>query len=159
MNEPLDLPPNTQTVIPHLVCQNAAEMITFCHQAFGAEEMMRLLTPDGRIMHAAIGIGDCTVMLVDEFPEQCSESRGPKALHGSPVTIHVYVADVDATVDRAVAAGATVTLPVQDMFWGDRYGQFEDPQGHRWSVATPQRKVDPSQLQQMVTQMFSAPSS
>lgn len=122
------------TVTPHLVCAGAAKAIEFYKKAFGAEEAMRFEGPDGRLWHGAVRIGDSTVMLVDEAPEW--KSLGPKALKGSPVTIHLNVPDVDAVVARAVKAGAKVTMPVSDAFWGDRYGQLEDPFGHRWSVAT-----------------------
>ncbi len=102
-------------------------------------------------MHAQIRIGDSTVMLVDEFPDW--NSFGPKALKGTPVTIHLYVDNVDAFVRRAVEAGAHLTMPVEDMFWGDRYGQIEDPFGHRWSVATRVRDVSPEELQQGAQKM------
>src|SRR2546422_8561515 len=114
-------------------------------KAFGATEKARLPGPDGRLMHAAVRIGDSTVMLVDEMPEW--GALGPKALKGSPVTIHLYVDDVDAVVARAVKAGAKVTMPVADQFWGDRYGQLEDPFGHRWSVGTHVRDVSPQEMQ------------
>ena len=136
------LPAGVHTVTPHLVVEGAARAIEFYKQAFGAQEQSRLPRPgDGKLMHASIRIGDSTVMLVDDFPEY--GSHGPRALKGSPVTIHLYVDDVDAVVARAVQAGARVTMPVADQFWGDRYGQLEDPFGHRWSVATHVRDVDP----------------
>ncbi|MCC7252426.1 MAG: VOC family protein [Hyphomicrobium sp.] len=122
------------TVTPHLVCAGAAKAIDFYKKAFAAEEIMRLEGPDGSLWHASITIGGSPVMLVDEFPGM--GSLGPKALKGTPVTIHLNVPDVDAFVERAVKAGATVVMPVGDAFWGDRYGQIEDPFGHRWSVAT-----------------------
>lgn len=120
---------------PHLVCDGAADAIEFYKQAFGAEEMMRLAGPDGRIMHAAILVDGAVVMLVDEMKEM--GALGPNALGGSPVTLHLHVANADAAIDRAAKAGATVTLPAQDAFWGDRYGQITDPWGHNWSVAHP----------------------
>ena len=101
-------------------------------------------------MHAMIRIGDSAVMLVDEMPEW--GALGPKALKGSPVTIHLYVEDVDAFVARAVKAGAKVTMPVADMFWGDRYGKIEDPFGHHWSVATHVRDVSMEEAQQAMQQ-------
>lgn len=122
------------TVSPHLVCAGAAEAIDFYKAAFAAEEMVRLQGPDGKLMHACLMICGSTVMLVDENPAW--GMLGPKALKGSPVTVHLFVADVDAFVARAVEAGATVAMPVADMFWGDRYGVIVDPFGHRWSVAT-----------------------
>ncbi len=118
---------------------------TFYKQAFGAVELGRLPGPQGKLMHAMLRIGDSAVMLVDEFPD--FGSFGPKSLKGSPVTIHLYVEDVDATVKRAVAAGAKITMPVDDMFWGDRYGKIEDPFGHHWSIATHIRDVSPEEMQ------------
>jgi len=142
MSRAKPLPAGVHTVTPHLVVEGAARAIEFYRQAFGAREESRLARPgDGKLMHASIRIGDSTVMLCDDFPEH--GSRGPQSLQGSPVTIHLYVADVDAVVARAAQAGATVTMPVADMFWGDRYGQLVDPFGHRWSVATHVRDVDP----------------
>ncbi len=106
------------TVTPHLVCSSAAKAIDFYKAAFGAEEDMRLAGPDGSLWHACVTIGNSAVMLVDEFPGM--GSLGPKALKGTPVTIHLNVPNVDAVVEQAVAAGAKVIMPVADMFWGDR---------------------------------------
>jgi len=127
------------TVTPHLVCAGAAEAIRFYAEAFGASELTRLPGPDGRLMHAMLQLGDSKIMVVDEMPEW--GVLGPRALKGSPVTLHLFVADVDAAVARAVDAGARVTMPVADMFWGDRYGKVEDPFGHQWSLATHLRDV------------------
>lgn len=138
------IPAGMTAVTPHLVCADAAKAIDFYVRAFGAAEHGRLTGPDGRLWHALITIGGAAVMLVDEFPEM--GSVGPLALKGSPVTIHLYVEDVDAAVERAVAAGARATMPVADVFWGDRYGQLEDPFGHRWSVATHVRDVSPEEI-------------
>lgn len=126
--------PKLGSVTPHIVCAGAADAIAFYKKAFGAEEMMRLAMPEGRLMHACIRIGNSYVMLVDEMPEW--QSLGPNALKGTPVSIHLMVDDVDAMFAQAVAAGAEVMMPVADMFWGDRYGQVKDPFGHRWSIAT-----------------------
>ncbi|HSY53599.1 MAG TPA: VOC family protein [Opitutaceae bacterium] len=141
------------TVTPHLVCAGAADAIEFYKKAFGAAEMMRLPSPQGKLMHASVRIGDSIVMLVDESPEW--GSLGPKSLKGSPVTIHLSVPDVDATVTQAVKAGAKITMPVQDMFWGDRYGQIEDPFGHRWSVATHIRDMSPEEIKKAAARMCS----
>jgi uncharacterized glyoxalase superfamily protein PhnB len=138
------IPAGMTAVTPHLVCRDAAAAISFYKQAFGAVERARLPGPDGLLMHAQIDIGGAAVMLVDEFPNQGAHS--PQALNGSPVTLHLYVADVDATVAQAVAAGARITMPVADMFWGDRYGRLEDPFGHQWSVATHIRDVGPQEI-------------
>lgn len=140
------IPDGMHTLTPHLVCAGAADAIEFYKKAFNAVEMVRLPGPQGKLMHAMIKIGDSALMLVDEMPE-CG-ALGPKSLKGSPVTIHLYVADADACVARAVAAGAKVTMPLQDMFWGDRYGQLEDPFGHHWSVATHIRDMSTEEIRQ-----------
>lgn len=138
------IPQGMTAITPHLVCRDAAAAIDFYRKAFGAVEQGRLPGPDGKLMHAAITIGGAALMLVDEFPGQGMPS--PQSLGGSPVTIHLYVADVDATVAQAVAAGASVTMPVADMFWGDRYGRLVDPFGHQWSVATHVRDVGAEEI-------------
>jgi PhnB protein len=145
------IPEGMHTVTPHLVCAGAGDAIDFYKKAFGATETSRMPGPGGKLMHASIRIGDSAVMLVDEMPEW--GSLGPKALKGSPVVIHLYVDDVDAFTARAAAAGAKITMPVADMFWGDRYGQLEDPFGHRWSVATHVRDVSPADMQQAMQKM------
>ena len=143
-----------QAVTPHLVCAGAAKAIEFYKKAFGAVERMRLPGKDGRLMHGAIEIGGATVMLVDEMPEWGALS--PKALKGTPVTIHLYVDDVDAFFQRAVEAGATVKMPVADMFWGDRYGVIVDPFGHNWSIATHLRDMTADEIQRAMKQMPSS---
>jgi PhnB protein len=140
------VPEGMHTVTPHLTCAGAADAIDFYKRAFNAQEMARLKGPDGKLMHGMIRIGDSTVMLVDEYPD--FGSFGPKSLKGSPVTIHLYVEDVDAFVQRAVDAGAKVTMPLADMFWGDRYCRLEDPFGHHWSVATHIRDATPEEMQE-----------
>jgi PhnB protein len=139
------IPEGMHSLTPHLICAGAAEAIEFYKKAFNAVECMRLPGPNGRLMHASLKIGDSTLMLVDEMPEH--GALGPKALKGTSVFVHLYVENADATVERAVAAGAKVTMPVADMFWGDRYGQLEDPFGHKWSVATHVRDVKPEDMQ------------
>jgi uncharacterized glyoxalase superfamily protein PhnB len=145
------IPDGMRSVTPHLVCAGAADAIEFYKKAFNATEMMRMPGPDGKLMHGCVKIGDSMIFLVDEMPEW--GSLGPKALKGTPVTIHLQVEDVDAFVKRATEAGAKVTMDVQDMFWGDRYGQLEDPFGHRWSVATHVRDVSPEEMQQAMRNM------
>src|SRR5512140_1958253 len=140
------IPNDMHSVTPHLVCAGATDAIEFYKKAFNATEAGRLAGPQGKLMHAMIRIGDSCVMLVDEFPEM--GALGPKALKGSPVTIHLYVDDVDAVVKRAVAAGAKITMPVDDMFWGDRYGRLEDPFGHHWSVATHTHDMSVEEMKQ-----------
>ena len=129
----------TPSLTPHLVCDGAAEAIDFYIEAFGAEELIRMPAPNGRLMHAAISIDGSMLMLVDEMKEHGVLS--PSSLGGSPVTLHLNVANADASIERAVAAGATVTLPAHDAFWGDRYGQIRDPFGHSWSIAHPLRET------------------
>jgi uncharacterized glyoxalase superfamily protein PhnB len=145
------IPEGMHSVTPHLVCAGAAEAIEFYKKAFGAVEQARLPGPQGKLMHAMIRIGDSAVMLVDEMPEW--GALGPKALKGSSVTIHLYVDDADAFVARAVKAGAKVTMPVADMFWGDRYGKLEDPFGHHWSIGTHMRDVSMEEMQQAMRAM------
>jgi uncharacterized glyoxalase superfamily protein PhnB len=147
------IPDGMHSLTPHLVCAGAADAIAFYKAAFGAVELHRLPGPNGLLMHAAVRIGDSVLMLVDEAPNW--GMLGPKALKGSPVTIHLYVADVDAAVAKAVAAGAKVTMPVADMFWGDRYGTLEDPFGHRWSLATHTRDTTIEEMQQAMAGMSS----
>ncbi|HYD83393.1 MAG TPA: VOC family protein [Opitutus sp.] len=133
------------TITPHLVCAGAADAIEFYKKAFGATEVTRVPGPAGKLIHASIHIGDSTVMLCDEFPDWGNVS--PKSLKGTPVTIHITTDNADALAARAAEAGATIVMPVEDAFWGDRYGVLEDPFGHRWSVATHVRDVSPEELQ------------
>jgi uncharacterized glyoxalase superfamily protein PhnB len=144
------------TITPHLVCNGAAAAIEFYKKAFNAVETARIPGPEGKLIHAAVRIGDSTVMLVDAFPGWGSQD--PIALKGTPVTLHMYVPDVDATFKQAIAAGATAKMEVADMFWGDRYGQVVDPFGHSWSIATHTRDMTPEQMdEEMKKQM--APSA
>ena len=145
------IPAGMHSVTPHLVCDGAAQAIEYYQQAFGATGGGTMLGPDGRVMHAQIRIGDSYVMLVDENRQ--FGMLGPKSLNGSPVTIHLYVDDVDRSFERAVAAGGKSVMPPADMFWGDRYGVLEDPFGHRWSIATHQREVSADEMQQAVKAM------
>jgi uncharacterized glyoxalase superfamily protein PhnB len=128
------IPEGTRTVTPHLVIKGAAKAIDFYTRAFGAREHTRMPGPGGSIGHAELQIGDSLVYLADEWPGGSSQS--PQSLKGSSVVIHLYVPDVDAAFQRAVVAGAKVSMPVMDMFWGDRFGQVRDPFGHLWSLAT-----------------------
>ena len=143
------IPAEHQALIPHLVCEGAAKAIEFYKKAFGATETCSMPAPDGkRIMHAEIRIDGKALFLCDDFPEYCGgKSESPKALGGTPVTIHRYVPDCDAAVQRAVDAGATIKMPPMDMFWGDRYGVVTDPFGHCWSLATHQRDLTPEQIE------------
>ncbi|MGE0847500.1 MAG: VOC family protein [Flavobacteriaceae bacterium] len=145
------VPAEMSRISPHLVCAGAADAMDFYKKAFGAEEMARLPGPDGKLMHGCMSIHGATVMLVDENPEWGALS--PKSLNGSPVTMHVYVDDVDAAIARAEKAGATVRMPAQDMFWGDRYGVVVDPFGHSWSFATHLRDVTAEEIREAVSNM------
>jgi uncharacterized glyoxalase superfamily protein PhnB len=148
------IPDGMNTVTPHLVCKDAARAIEFYKKAFGAEERFRLNTPDKKkILHASLSIGGSAIMLADEFPDW--GSVGPETLKGTPVVIHLYVEDADSVFDQAVRAGATATMPLQDMFWGDRYGQLRDPFGHSWSVATHVRDVSIEEMEQAAKAMCS----
>jgi PhnB protein len=144
------IPEGMHSITPHLVCAGATDAIDFYKKAFGATELARLAGPDGKLLHGAVRIEGSVVMLVDENPQW--GAIGPKTLKGSPVTIHVYVADVDAFVAKAVEAGARVIMPIDDMFWGDRYGVIEDPFGHLWSIATHIRDVKPEELAEAMRQ-------
>jgi uncharacterized glyoxalase superfamily protein PhnB len=153
MTDVKKIPEGMSTVTPHLICKGAAEAIEFYKKAFGAVDLGRVSDgKDGKLIHALISIGDSKVMLVDEFPEW--GFYGPTSLNGSPIAIHLYVEDVDTFVDRAVQCGAKVTMQVQDMFWGDRYGKIEDPFGHLWSVATHIRDVTPEEMEKAARGMF-----
>jgi uncharacterized glyoxalase superfamily protein PhnB len=147
------IPEGFHTVTPHLVCAGAAEALEFYKQAFGAVEIGRMPMPDGKLAHAEMRIGDSRIMLADAFPDY--GSKGPLTLKGTPVFIHLYVNDADAAWEQAVAAGAKPVMPLSDMFWGDRYGQVEDPFGHRWSIATHKRDVSPEQMQEDMQKMMS----
>jgi uncharacterized glyoxalase superfamily protein PhnB len=138
------IPDGYHTLTPHLVVNDAPKAIDFYKKAFGAEEITRMTGPDGKsVMHAELKIGDSRFMLAGEFPQMGCLS--PQSLKGTPVTIHLYVTDVDAAFKRATTAGATPTMPVADMFWGDRYGKLTDPFGHHWSVATHKEDVSPAE--------------
>jgi PhnB protein len=128
------IPDGYHSVTPYLVVDGGARAIEFYKQAFGATELFRMDGPDGKIAHAEIKIGDSHVMLGDESPEM--GARGPQSFGGSPVSLMLYVEDVDTTVSRAVEAGAQLTRPVADQFYGDRTGGIKDPFGHAWYIAT-----------------------
>jgi PhnB protein len=138
------IPDGYPQVTPYLCVDGASAAIEFYGKVFGAKERMRMPAPDGRIGHAELEIGDSLVMLSDEYPEM--RHRGPKTIGGTPVTISVYVKDVDDAFERAVSSGATSVQEVEDRFYGDRTGTFEDPFGHRWSIATHVEDVPPDQM-------------
>jgi uncharacterized glyoxalase superfamily protein PhnB len=139
------VPCGYQTLTPHVRVRGGADAIEFYKKAFGAEEVMRMPGPDGKLMHAELKIGGATLMLCDEFPDWGALS--PLSLNGTAVTLHLYVEDADAAFERAVAAGATVTMPLQNQFWGDRYGKVVDPFGHEWSIAAHVEDVAPEEME------------
>ncbi len=146
------IPPDMHTITPHLVCADAAAAIDFYKKAFGAQELARLPGLDGKLMHAMLRIGDSNIMLADEMPG-CG-SFSPGTLKGTPITLHLYVEDVDSGYARAIEAGAKAIMPPADMFWGDRYGVLEDPGGHRWSMATHKREMTPEQMDKEMKEMM-----
>ena len=148
------LPEGKHTITPHLSVKGASEAIEFYKEAFGAEELYRLpyTCPDSkvRLAHATLRIGDSWLFLADEFPGH--EVTGPSG--SSPVTIHLHVDDADAAFERAIKAGATVTMALDDMFWGDRYGKLVDPFGHYWSIAAPSKPLSPENMQQLMQEQM-----
>jgi PhnB protein len=142
-----DKPAVQPLLAPHLVVDDAAAAIDFYVKAFGATEHGRVPHPDGRLVHAALDVNGSTIMLNDDFPEyNDGKSMTPKALGGTPVTIHLQVTDVESAFQRALDAGATVIAPLADQFWGDRYGIIRDPFGHHWSLGQPMREVSMDEI-------------
>ncbi|MCI0747127.1 MAG: VOC family protein [Verrucomicrobia subdivision 3 bacterium] len=146
------IPDGYHTATPYLIIKGAADAIEFYKKAFGAKEAMRMPGPNGKIMHAEIRIGDSAIMMADEMPEM--GFRGPQSLGGTPVSLMLYVEDVDAMAKRATEAGAKVMRPVQDQFYGDRAGTFTDPFGHVWTLATHKEDVSREELNRRAQKMF-----
>ncbi|HYI36061.1 MAG TPA: VOC family protein [Thermoleophilaceae bacterium] len=149
MVEPI--PSGYPRVTPYLIVDGASRAIEFYTSVLGAEERMRMPGPGDKIGHAELAIGDSMVMLADEAPEV--DARAPGSVGGSPVTLHVYVEDVDAVFEQAVQAGAKALRPPEDQFYGDRGGQFEDPFGHRWSIATHVEDVSAEEMEKRMAEM------
>jgi PhnB protein len=147
------IPDGYPQVTPYLCVDGAKAAIEFYSNVLGAKERMHMPAPDGKIGHAELELGDSLIMLADEFPEM--GIRGPKAVGGTPVMISIYFEDADAVFDAAVAAGATAVRPVENQFYGDRTGQFEDPFGHRWSVATHVEDVPPEEMEKRAAEAMS----
>ncbi|KAI9003518.1 Glyoxalase/bleomycin resistance protein/dioxygenase [Hyaloraphidium curvatum] len=147
-------PREMHTITPHLVCADAEKAMDWYAKAFGAKDLARLRSPEERLLHGSMELGDSRIMLVDEMPEM--GARGPKLLGGSPVTLHISCPNVDAAFARAVEAGAEIVVPVADKFWGDRYGQVRDPWGHEWSMATQIRKVTLEEAEKAMLQAIEA---
>ena len=148
------VPAGHHTVTPYLSVNGGTKALEFYKHAFGASEMYKLVMPDGRLGHAEIRIGDSVIMLADQFPEYGGKT--PQTLGGTPVSIYLYVEDVDGFVKRAVAAGAKESKAVADQFYGDRSGQLEDPFGHIWWVATHKEDVSPEEIEKRAKAMFGA---
>jgi PhnB protein len=146
------VPDGYTTVTPYLVVRGAADAITFYKKAFGAQEIMRMPGPGGRIMHAEIKIGNAMLMLAEEAPEMGNKS--PQALGGSPVSIFLYVPDVDKTFQQAVSSGAQSKMAPADMFWGDRFSKLTDPYGHEWGIATHKEEVAPAEMAKRQEEFF-----
>lgn len=149
------VPKGYHTVTPSLVVAGAAKAIEFYKKALGAEEKSRFPAPDGKLMHAEIRIGDSIVMLGDEMPEQ--GGRGPKSYGGSPVTLFIYLDDVDSAWKRAVDAGAKVVMPLNDQFWGDRGGCIEDPFGHNWWLTQHVKDMSEAEIKQAAEEFYAQP--
>lgn len=146
------IPGGYHTATPYLVIKNAAKAIEFYKEAFEAREFVRLNTPDGNLMHAEIRIGDSPIMLCDECPDW--NALSPQTIGGTSVSIMLYLEDVDTVVNRAVAAGAQLLMPVEDQFWGDRMGTVLDPFGHKWSIATHKEDVTPEEINKRTKALF-----
>jgi PhnB protein len=146
------IPDGYHTVTPYMIVKGAAQALDFYKKAFGATELMRFPGPDGKVGHAEIRIGDSAIMLADEHPDM--GARSPQSFGGSPVSILLYVKDVDTMAKQAIAAGAKVLKPVQDQFYGDRSGTFTDPFGHIWTIATHKEDVTPEEMQRRMQEMM-----
>jgi PhnB protein len=145
------IPDGYHTATPYLIVKGAARAIDFYKQAFGATELMRFPGPGGTIGHAEIKIGDSPIMLADEVPQM--GYRSPHSIGGSPVSLMLYVQDVDKVVDRAIKAGAKLERPVADQFYGDRNGTIQDPFGHIWTISTHKEDVSPEEMQRRAAAM------
>ncbi len=144
------IPQGFHSVTPFLVVNDAAKAIDFYRRAFGAKEIMRMDGPDGKIGHAELKIGDSILMISDETPQ--TSVRSPRSLGGSTVNIFLYVDNVDTVFKQAESAGAKVNMPLENMFWGDRYGTLTDPFGHSWSVATHKEDVSSEEMKKRAQQ-------
>jgi PhnB protein len=151
------IPEGYHTVTPYLAVEDATEAIEYYTKAFDAKERVRMETPDGKVGHAELEIGDSLVMLSDPFPQ--ASTKPPNELGGTSVSVFMYVEDVDAVVKRAVDAGAMVTMEVADQFWGDRFGSVKDPFGHLWSIATHVEDVPPEEMAERAKTAMAAMSS
>jgi PhnB protein len=146
------IPEGFHTITPSLVVRDAAKAIDFYKKALGAEELVRMPSPDGKIVHAELKIGDSIIFLSDEMPE--SPAKSPQTLGGVTGVLNLYVQDVDKSFQRAVDAGAKVAMPLADQFWGDRYGSLADPFGYVWGLGTHKEDLNPQQMQERMKNFF-----
>ena len=147
------IPEGYYTATPYLVIRGAERALDFYKKAFGAVERSRMPGPGGLLMHAEMTIGNSIIMMCDEMP-QMQRWLSPDSLKGTTAAVHLYVEDIDALVNRAVAAGAKISMPPMDMFWGDRFAKLTDPFGHEWTVATHQHDYTPAEMQQKSAEFF-----
>jgi PhnB protein len=153
MPAPKPIPEGFHTITPHIIVRDAAKAIEFYKKAFGAQEQCRMSCPEtDKIMHAQIKIGDSILMLANEFEEK--GCRSPQSIGGTSTTIHLYVQNADRAFEIATKAGATVKMPIADMFWGDRYGVVEDPFGHKWSIATHKKDMTGPEMEKAMKEQF-----
>ena len=153
MNDIEKIPKDYHSITPVLIVKNGDEAIEFYKKGFGVEERCRMKAPDGRVAHAELKLGDSVFMLSDEYPEM--ECHSPKTIGGSPVSMYVYVDDVDSVFNKAISAGAKSLDPVKDQFWGDRHGRLEDPFGHLWSIATHKKDLSEEEMKKAAEAAFS----
>lgn len=146
------IPEGFHTITPSLVVRDAAKAIDFYKKALGAQELVRMPSPDGKIVHAELKIGDSIIFLSDEMPQ--SPAKSPQTLGGVTGVLNLYVEDVDKSFQRAVDAGAKVAMPVADQFWGDRYGSLTDPFGYTWGMGTHKEDLNPQQMQERMKNFF-----
>ena len=149
------IPKGYHTVTPALVVRGAAEAIEFYKKALGAEELVRMPSPDGKISHSELKIGDSMIFVSDEFPHM-GVSRSPQTLGGCTSTLHLYVEDVDTSFNRAIDAGGKVAMPVADMFWGDRFGSFTDPFGHHWGILTHKEDLSAEEMKERAADFYAS---
>ena len=153
MNQIEKIPKDYHSITPVLIVKNGDEAIEFYKKGFGVQERGRMKGPDGRVAHAELKLGDSVFMLSDEYPEM--DCHSPKTIGGSPVSMYVYVDDVDSIFNKAISAGAKVLDPVKDQFWGDRQGRLEDPFGHLWSIATHKKDLSEEEMKKAAESAFS----
>lgn len=147
------IPKDYHSITPVLIVKNGDEAIEFYKKGFGVQERGRMKGPDGRVAHAELKLGDSVFMLSDEYPKM--DCHSPKTIGGSPVSMYVYVDDVDSFFDKAISAGAKVLDPIKDQFWGDRHGRLEDPFGHLWSIATHKKDLSEDEMKKAAEAAFS----